>query len=191
MINNREDYYKYLKQDQLALGKGEQKRPSPVGDDIWKFQRLLRKTEYYNNCSRTVVGKIIGAWFKFRFYKQRIKYGFSIPLNVFGPGLSIAHIGSIVVNGNASIGENCRIQEGVTIGATNGSTKAPVLGNNVFIGSGAKIIGEIEIPDDVAIGANAVVVKTVAEPGITVAGAPAKKISNHDSHSNLLIFQQF
>ena len=63
---------------------------------------------------------------------------------------------------------------------------APQIGNNVFIGSGAKIIGDIRIADDVAIGAQALVVKSVLEGGITVGGIPAKKISNHDSHSNLL-----
>ena len=84
------------------------------------------------------------------------------------------------------IGKNCRIQDGVTIGATNGSTCAPQIGNNVFIGSGAKIIGDIRIADDVAIGAQALVVKSILESGITVGGIPAKKISNNDSHSNLL-----
>ena len=112
-------------------------------------------------------------------------HNFSIPLNVFGPGLSIAHYGTIVVNGNAVIGKNCRIQESVTIGATNGSSKAPKLGDNVFIGSGARIIGDINVADDIAIGANAVVVNSFNEKGITIAGVPAKKISDNNSHDNL------
>lgn len=49
--------------------------------------------------------------------QKRLKYNTYIPLNVFGPGLSIAHFGSIIVNGNAKVGENCRIQDSVTIGA--------------------------------------------------------------------------
>jgi serine O-acetyltransferase len=72
----------------------------------------------------------------------------------------------------------------VNIGSTNGS-KAPKLGNNVFIGTGAKIIGDITIADNVAIGANAVVVKSITEPGTTWGGIPAKKISDHDSRSNM------
>lgn len=116
-----------------------------------------------------------------RFHRLRVKYGFSIPLNVFGPGLSIAHFGSIVVNGNAKIGENCRIQDSVTIGATNGESDAPVIGNNVFIGSGARIIGKVNI----AIVANAVVVKDFNKSGITIWGVSAKKISDNNSHSNL------
>lgn len=101
--------------------------------------------------------------------------GYSIPLNVFAEGLSIAHRGTIIVNGDAKIGKNCRIQDGVTIGATNGSACAPKIGDNVFIGSGAKIIGNIKIADDVAVGAQALVIKSVLEKGITVGGVPAKK----------------
>ena len=107
-------------------------------------------------------------------------------LNQFGPGLSIAHSGTIVVNGNAKIGDNCRIHEGVAIGATNGSNKAAIIGRNVFIGSGAKIIGEIIIADNVCIGAGSVVVKDILTPGVTVAGNPAKVISGNDSSTNLI-----
>jgi serine O-acetyltransferase len=93
---------------------------------------------------------------------------------------------TIVVAVNARIGANCRIHEGVTIGATNGSDGAAKIGDNVFIGSGAKIIGEIKIADNIAIAANAVVVKDILESGITVGGVPAKKISSNDSSSNLI-----
>lgn len=102
-----------------------------------------------------------------------------------GKGLSLPHKGTIVINTTAQIGENCRIHEGVTIGSTNGSKIAATIGNNVFIGSGAKIIGDIHIADDVAIGANAVVVKSIYESGTTWAGNPARKVSDNNSHSNL------
>lgn len=187
MIQNKADYQYYLEQDKKALGINR-KRPSLIGDEIWIFQRKLRKTEYLKNTSKgNIVKKIHYVLSMYLFHRLRVKYGFSIPLNVFGPGLSIAHRGTIVVNGNAKIGKNCRIQECTTIGATSGNTNAPVLGDNVFIGSGARIIGGIKIADDVAIGANALVCKDVLEPGITIAGVPAKKISNKNSHSNLLL----
>jgi len=63
--------------------------------------------------------------------------------------------------------------------------KAPQLGNNVFIGPGAKILGKVKIADGIAIGANAVVTKSFLEPNITIAGVPAKKISEEGS-KNLL-----
>ena len=185
MITNKKDYLSYLEQDKKALGI-EKKYPSLIGDEVWKFQRRLRKTEFFKNTSNgNIIKKLFYIFSMIRFHRLRVKYGFSIPLNVFGPGLSIAHFGSIVVNGNAKVGENCRIQDSVTIGATNGESDAPVIGNNVFIGSGARIIGKVNIASDIAIGANAVVVKDFNKSGITIGGVPAKKISDNNSHSNL------
>ena len=184
MINSKNDYLKYLKQDKLALGKNY-KSPKLVHDEIWRFEILLRKTEYYVNCKKTFIGKLYSKVLQFLYYKKRLKYNTYIPLNVFGPGLSIAHFGSIIVNGNAKIGKNCRIQDSVTIGATNEASDAPVLGDNIFIGSGARIIGKVNIASDIAIGSNAVVVNNFNESGITIGGVPAKKISDNNSHSNL------
>ena len=184
MINSKNDYLKYLKQDKLALGKNY-KSPKLVHDEIWRFEILLRKTEYYVNCKKTFIGKLYSKVLQFLYYKKRLKYNTYIPLNVFGPGLSIAHFGSIIVNGNAKSRKNCRIQDSVTIGATNGASDAPVLGDNIFIGSGARIIGKVNIASDIAIGSNAVVVNNFNESGITIGGVPAKKISDNNSHSNL------
>lgn len=184
MIKSKKDYKYYLECDRIALGK-KYLKPKFVGDEIWRFEIMMRKTEYYKNCSKTIIQKIYSKWLQYRYYKMRIKLGFSIPLNVFGPGLSIAHYGTIVVNGNAKVGKNCRIQECTTIGATNGSKKAPILGDNIFIGSGARIIGDISIANDIAIGANAMVNKSFDTFGITIAGIPAKKISDNNSFTNL------
>lgn len=103
-------------------------------------------------------------------------------------GLSLPHQGPVIVAQKARLGKCCRLHEGVTIGATNGSDNVPVLGDNVFVSTGAKIIGDIQIESDVAIAANAVVVKTISDPGTTWGGVPAKKISNNNSHSNLQVF---
>ena len=186
MISCKNDYYEYLEMDRIALGQNSKKHRI-IGDEIWKFEILLRKCEFYKNCKSGIFNKIYFYYLKFLFKRQSIKLGFTIPLNVFGPGLSIAHYGTIVINENAKVGKNCRIHEGVTIGATSGNPNAATIGDNVFIGSGAKIIGEIKIEDNVAIGANSVVVKDIKEKGITVAGSPAKKISDKDSRTLLLV----
>lgn len=177
MIRNKNEYLYYVKMDAIAN--------DHKNNVITKWQRLYRKYEYYRNCKKKIIYLPFVVILKKRFERLSIKLGFSIPINVFGHGLSVAHYGTIVVNGNARVGKNCRIQEGVTIGATNGDEDAPKIGDNVFIGSGAKIIGNITIADDICIGAGSVVVKDILERGITVAGVPAKKISNNDSHSNL------
>ena len=187
MITTKAELKYYLKQDSIALYCSNKKHPKLFGDEIWKFQIILRKAEYYTNAYRNSKKQYIFhfLWYKLLLHRYSIKLGFSIPINVFGPGLSIAHCGTIVVNSAAKVGKNCRIQEGVNIGATNGSCSAPQIGDNVFIGTGAKIIGDITVADDVAIGANAVVVKTIEEKGCTYGGVPAKKISSNSSHSNL------
>jgi len=185
VIQNKQDLQSYLKQDQIALGKKNQDRPAPFSDEVWRFQILLRKTEYHVNCAKNPLEKLIAEVYRLRYHKYCVKMGFHIPLNIFGAGLSIAHYGALVVNSKARVGINCRIHAMVVIGATNGNPAAPTLGDNVYIGAGAKIIGDIRIADDVAIGANAVVVKSIDEPGTTWGGAPARKISQRNSHSNL------
>ena len=178
MIKNKRDLRYYLSQDKTALFKAYS-RPKPFQDEVWRFQILLRKCEYAENCLKGPIYKPYKLFLKLRFHKLSLKLGFSIPLNVFEEGLSIAHYGTIVVNGNARIGKNCRIQEDVNIGSTDGSTMAPEIGNDVFIGTGAKIIGDIVLADGIAIGAGAVVTKSFSEEGITIAGVPAKKISDN------------
>ena len=185
MIQSKADYKHYLEQDRIALYK-KTKRPRIAGDEIWQYERLLRKTEYFMNCHKTPVGKAVSVWLHFRLRKMGRKLcGFHIPPNAFEEGLSIAHWGPIVVHPSARIGKNCRIQQCVTIGATNGQNQAARIGDNVFIGPCSSIIGNITIGSDIAIGANTVVTKSVEENGITIAGAPARKISDNNSHSNL------
>lgn len=185
MIDSKETYIRYREQDRIALGRKQDKRPHLFADEIWKFEILLRKVEYYTNCKRDFMSQIIKKYYKLRFHRLSVKLGFTIPINVFGEGLSIPHYGTIVVHGNARVGRNCRLQEGVTIGATNGSHEAATIGDNCYFGSGAKVIGAVTIADDVTVGAGAVVTKDITEPGTSWAGIPAQKISDKDSHSNL------
>ncbi len=109
---------------------------------------------------------------------MKVKLGFSLPLNVFGPGLSIAHYGTLVVNKGARVGSNCRLHSCVNIGTEAGKAyEAPTIGNDVYIGPGAKIFGSITIADGIAFGANAVVNKSFSTPNVTIAGVPAREIS--------------
>ena len=187
MIKTKADLKYYLKRDAIALKKSNKKRPSIIGDEIWKFQRTMRKLEYLSSLKglKRKLHIVCYALTKLKYKRLSLKLGFSIPINVFEEGLCITHYGSIVINSKAKIGKNCKIGEGVNIGATDGSDKAPVIGDNVFIATGVKIIGDVSIADDVQIGANAVVVKSISEKGCTYAGIPAKKISDNNSRANL------
>lgn len=97
-------------------------------------------------------------YLKLQLQRRQMKLGgLFIAPNCFGPGLSIAYPSSILVNTGARIGANCRIHPGVVIGTEAGyGHKAPKIGNNVFIGPGAKIFGDIAIADGIAMGANSV-----------------------------------
>lgn len=180
MIVTKEDLKEYLRADKEALGI-KYRRPRFMTDFEWRYEITLRKAEYYNNFRLN----LLRYYYLFKLRRLQLKYQTFIPMFTCGKGLSIAHIGGIRVNGNAKLGEYCRIQEGVTIGATDGSIKAPQIGDYVYIGSGAKIIGEISIMSYSQIAAGAVVVKDAIEVG-TYGGVPARKISNNDSSKNLI-----
>lgn len=116
----------------------------------------------------------------YRFYFRRIRniYGIELPYSAkVGRGVIIEHQHGIVVHGASVIGNNCYIRQGVTIGNRYLETPsdAPVLGNNVNIGAGAKILGSITVGNNVNIGANSVVLKDVPED-CSVVGIPAKQI---------------
>jgi serine O-acetyltransferase len=113
---------------------------------------------------------IYKIWFKF----TQIVTGIELPCEVeIGRNFVIDHFGGIVISGYAKFGDNCRIRNGVVVGLQRVDEPcAPVIGNNVDIGSGAKVLGPIKIGNNVIIGANAVVIRDVPDNCIA-AGVPA------------------
>ena len=91
----------------------------------------------------------------------------------FGPRFVLIHSTGVVINGSVRAGSNLRVEHQVTIGAE--GRQSPVLGDHVFLGAGAKIVGPVTIGDDVRIGANAVVVNDIPS-GATAVGIPAKVV---------------
>lgn len=183
MIMSKSDYKYYLEADRKAL---EQKNTlrGLLFDDVWKFQRLLRQLEYMTNCKKNRFLRKLTAS---RFRSLSRKLGFTIPINVFGPGLSIAHYGTIVVNGQCKIGKNCRIHVCVSIGSMAGEAyAAPTIGDNCYIGPGAKLFGPIVIGNNTAIGANAVVNKSFTNGNVTIGGIPAQVISEKNTEGLLI-----
>jgi len=100
--------------------------------------------------------------------------GIELPCEVaVGRNFIIDHFGGIIISGYAKFGDNCRIRDGVVVGMRRLEEKcAPTVGNNVDIGSGAKLLGAIKIGDNVLIGANAVVLCDIPQNSIAV-GVPA------------------
>lgn len=113
--------------------------------------------------------------------KCKRKTGIEIhPGASIGKNLFIDHGLGVVIGETSVIGDNVIIYQGVTIGATGKKVKGrrhPVIGNNVFIGSGAKILGNIKVGNNVKIGANAVVLKDIPS-NVTTVGIPSKIVKN-------------
>lgn len=118
--------------------------------------------------------KIFSFIYKILYKMMQIVTGIELPCEAdIGNNFIIDHFGGIVVSGYAKLGDNCRIRNGVVIGLKNvEEIGAPVIGNNVDIGAGAKVLGKITIGNNVLIGANAVVISDVPDNSIAV-GVPA------------------
>jgi len=101
--------------------------------------------------------------------------GISLPASAqIGKGFYVGHFGGIILHSAVRMGENCSIGPGVLVGTRGGGNKGvPVIGNDVYIGVGAKILGGIKIGDHVKIGANAVVLTDIPD-GATAVGIPAR-----------------
>jgi serine O-acetyltransferase len=104
------------------------------------------------------------------------------PTTEIGPGLHIGHPCGIIINKRCRIGENCTIMAHVTLGKKSREPKegCPTLGNRVYLGTGAVMIGALHIGDDAAVGANADVTKDVPAKSVVV-GIPAVIISDRGS----------
>ena len=177
MIKGKSDLKRYLEMDRVALDR-QGKRVKLINDDVWKFEIILRKHEYYTNCSNNIFQKFLKKYYGFRHYRMGLRLGFEIPCNVFGGGLRICHKGLLIVNSNARIGDWCDIHQAVNIGQNIEPGSVPVIGNNVWIGPGVKIFGKIEIGDNTMIGAGAIVNKSFKDGNCRIAGNPARVISN-------------
>jgi serine O-acetyltransferase len=115
----------------------------------------------------------------------RIHSGLELsPRTHIGPGLYVAHFGPTVIHPNTVAGSNLTLLQGVTIGEHNNGV--PIIGNNVAIATGAKVIGGITIGNNVTIGAGAVVVKDVPDD-YTVVGIPAKPVWSKEEIQALMI----
>lgn len=129
-------------------------------EEFYTYHKSNRLLKYYHQRRKNILGR---------------KLGFFISAGNFGLGLKIYHYGSIIVHPKAKIGKNCTLHGNCCIGSKGiYPDDYPVIGNNVDIGQGAQVLGDITIADGVRIGAGAIVTKSVLEPNVTVVGVPAR-----------------
>lgn len=130
------------------------KQRNSSGGYVLRYLWLLRKAgSTRNKVIKTMCSRIL-------LKRYRLKYGLEIPIETkIGKGLYLGHAFNITINPNAEIGDNCNIHKGVLIGQENRGRRkgAPKLGNKVWIGINAAIVGKVTIGDDVLIAPNSYV----------------------------------
>lgn len=173
MIDSREALRRYLAADLAAHGVARWRAHYRLTKRIVYFQWLLRRSEYWNNCRRDPLGLVMATILRLRVKLLGERLGYSIPRNTFGPGLSIAHTGTIVVNMHARVGANCRIHQGVTIGEARG--RYPVIGDDVELAPNALVIGA-RLGDRVHVWPGAVVARDFPSD-CELAGVPARVVA--------------
>lgn len=178
MITNKSTLQDYIKADKDnasgGIGFYSILRERLIPNFSIRYISLLRKCSYYKT-KKHLFYKMYSFYLTWKLNRLAAFLGIYIPKDVFGPGLYIPHLISIVINPNSKIGANCQINANVVIGQNRG--KSPIIGDNVFIGAGAVICGDIKIGDNIWIGANSVVTSSFEEGNILIAGSPACKIS--------------
>ena len=174
MITDRQTYREYVKEDLKAYGLTHVGFYNYWWMDCLRFQLRLRRIEYlHNTAGHNPLKRLWSFVLEVVNHRLATRLGFTIPKNVFGPGLHIVHYGTIVVHPDARVGRNCRLHPSTSIGDYNG---VPRLGDNVYIGPGAKIYGPVTLGDNVAVGANAVVNKSFGS-NVTLGGVPARIVA--------------
>jgi len=179
VIDGWASFRAYVRADFTGMGQSIGAR-SILFNPVARFTLLMRFYEYLLNTGKPAVLRIpVLLWFR----RLSVRLGFSLGPNIFGPGVAIVHYGLLVIDPSARIGKNCRIHMGAHIGGAayfvdpaEVDKYSPRIGDNVYIGPGAKLYGPIRIGDDCVIGANAVVTKSFPEKGLVLAGVPAKVI---------------
>jgi len=151
---------------------------------VWAIT-AYRFGQWANDEAPRPLRKLAKAAYLGVFKAVEIMTGVSLPAHAqIGPGLYIGHFGNIIIHPDTVMGANCALSQGVTIGVLGGERQGvPRLGNNVYVGAGAKILGPITIGDGAVIGANAVVVRDVPA-GATAVGVPARNILRGDKRQD-------
>lgn len=186
MIKNYSDFKKYVAEDSAFY-------PKRSFLNLYVLQNakaLISQYLYYVRCCEYIKnykwGGVFIVYYHYRMRRLSWKLGFQFGENVLGPGVKIYAYGPIIINPGAKIGSHCTIYPGVTIGGR-AYDGCPTIGDNCFIGLGAKVLGNVKVGNNVIIAPNAVVVKDVPDNAI-VGGVPSRIIKigipNHISKNH-------
>ena len=155
--------------------------------NAWLYTKQLRRTSYYySKRNRNPFNAVLYLCACKKLNRLGRRCGIECGENVFDEGVRFFHTQGTVINGNARVGKNCRLYGNNCIGNDGIHSKCPVIGDNVRICVGAKIIGDVSIANNVIVAAGAVVNKDCLKEGVILAGIPAKIIGSVSSSKEFL-----
>jgi serine O-acetyltransferase len=163
--------------DLAPPGLGAKLQQMALSQGVWATL-VYRAGQAIYDAPPPVVGLPVKLTYKLAAKWIEMRTGISLPASArIGKGLYIGHFGEIFIHPQCVIGDNFSVGQGVTIGTRGrGGGEVPVIGDDVYVGVGAKVLGGILLGDGAAVGANAVVLCDVP-PGGTAVGVPAKVLS--------------
>lgn len=186
MITSKEDLHYYIKED-IKRNLQEKKiswlkyllKKYLGSEDVaaCRYLKCLRHYEYAINCMNGFMGKMARVYYRQKLMRLSYKYNLQISPNSVGYGLWLLHFrvgGGIILN-VASMGNYCSANAGVVVGNKDGQENRAIVGDNVTFTIGAKVIGKVNIGDNVLVAPNSVVIKDVPS-NCVVSGVPAKII---------------
>ena len=143
---------------------------------IWQFQKYSRCADYYRHTNEGF--RFFNALL-FLYYSRRKnligeRLGFDFSSYNISKGLQLYH-SNVVINSRSKIGLNLHLHGENVIGNNGKESACPVIGDNVMMGAGSKVFGNVIIANNIKIGAGAIVVSSFIEEGITLVGVPAHK----------------
>lgn len=182
MIITKKDLKEYIQADRARYGLRKFSIFGRLLNDesyyVTKFLYTLRHLEYYKNNSGNLFYKIPYIYWFLKHRNLELRLGIRIAPNVVGKGLYIPHIVGVIINA-LRLGDNCTVNTGCIIGNKSHSENKPIIGDNVEITIGSKVIGRIRIGNNVIVAPNSVVINDVPENAV-VSGIPAKIIKYND-----------
>ena len=175
MINSKKELEFYIAADRIMNGLSKQRKLREKLNlflnpnmKIIKTLRYMRMACFYaGKRNPTIFDRIYEGWASFMYKRLSMSLGFSIGYNVFGYGLLIPHYGTIVVNGGVRAGNFCVLHTSTCIG---GSGK--IIGDGMYLASGANIMGTLTLGDGVSISAKSLVTKSAGN-NVLLVGCPA------------------
>ena len=185
MINNKQELSHYIREDLNAnLCTTHLSWKKKFGYWLYSNEsymvvcllRALRYHEYYTNlCSKhnNLINSILLRYYTIKHHRLEIKYGIKLGVNVLGYGVYIPHVNSCIMIDCLSIGNYCSLNAGVVIGRNHTIDQSPIIGDNVTVCLGSKIVRRVKIGNNVIVAPNSVVIEDVPDNCI-VSGVPAK-----------------